>query len=114
MHHGIEALRRGGGFPHSGFSLLAETGLLVRNWNVLARGALVLRAQEIGNLLILGLLHGTFVVLWALPEELLLHIIHPYRHAICLSVTGRRGGGRRGERKREKGGAEGWEDGTLV
>ena len=46
--------------------------LFVRNGEVLASLALVLATDEVGDLLVLGLLHGVLVALLALAQELLL------------------------------------------
>jgi hypothetical protein len=46
--------------------------LFVRNGEVAASVALVLATNEVGDLLVLGLLDGALVVLRALAEELLL------------------------------------------
>ena len=54
-------------------ALLLELGLLVLDGDVRAGGALPLLADEVGDLLVLGLLDGGFVVLGALSHELLLN-----------------------------------------
>ena len=51
------------------------TNLFVRNGEVLASLALVLATDEVGNLLVLGLLDGALVVLLALAEEVLLDVV---------------------------------------
>lgn len=53
-------------------ALLLELGLLVLDGDVGAGGALPLLANEVGDLLVLGLLDGGFVVLGALAHEFLL------------------------------------------
>lgn len=54
-------------------ALLLELGLLVLDGDVRAGGALPLLADEVGDLLVLGLLDGGFVVLRALAHEFLLN-----------------------------------------
>ena len=52
--------------------LLLELGLLVLDGDVGAGGGLPLLADHVGDLLVLGLLNGGFVVLRALTHESLL------------------------------------------
>ena len=52
--------------------LQASAGLLVLDWNFPSGSGLELTAQGVGDGLVLGLLGGGLVVLWALAENLLL------------------------------------------
>lgn len=49
-----------------------EAGWLVLDWHLASGAGLVLAANEVGDLLVLGLLKGRLVVLWALAHNLLL------------------------------------------
>lgn len=53
--------------------LLLELGLLVLDGDIGASGGLPLLADEVGDLLVLGLLNGGFIVLRALTHESLLN-----------------------------------------
>ena len=55
-----------------------EFGWLVLDWHLGAGRALVLATKEVGDLLVLCLLDGGFVVLWALLEDMLLDGVDGY------------------------------------
>lgn len=57
-------------------SVLIKSSRLVLHRHITPRGALVLPANEVADLLVLGLLHGALVVLRALAEEFLLYEIN--------------------------------------
>lgn len=54
---------------------LTKSRLLVLDRDILAGGSLVLASNEVGDLLILGLLNSGLIVLWALTQELLLDVV---------------------------------------
>jgi len=59
----------------SGTEYLTESGLFIFDGKVLSGVALVLAANEVGDLLILGLLNSRFVVLRSLAKSVLLNRI---------------------------------------
>ncbi|PIA90352.1 hypothetical protein CB0940_10972 [Cercospora beticola] len=62
------------GDPHL-IDIPIESSRLILNRHILARRTLVLAANEVGDLLVLGLLDGALVVLRALTHELLLDVV---------------------------------------
>lgn len=60
---------------------LVERGGLVLNWHGGASGRLVLAADEVGDLLVLGLLDGGLIVLLALAQNVLLDVVDAVDHA---------------------------------
>jgi hypothetical protein len=56
-------------------SSIRTTRSFVGDRELLAAGVLVLATNEVGDLLVLGLLNGALVVLLALTEEVLLNIV---------------------------------------
>jgi hypothetical protein len=56
-------------------SSIRTTRSFVRDGELLAADALVLATNEVGDLLVLGLLDGALVVLLALAEEVLLDVV---------------------------------------
>jgi len=63
------------GLAPSADHLISKFGLLILDREVGTRGRLVLVADEVGNLLILGLFHSTLIVLRPLLEDVFLHKI---------------------------------------
>ena len=61
-------------------SLVVTSSRLVRNRELLSRSALILSTDEVGDLLVLGLFDGRFVVLLALTESILLDCIDTYEN----------------------------------
>ena len=51
------------------------TRSFVGDGELLAAGVLVLATNEVGDLLVLGLLHGALVALLALAKEVLLNVV---------------------------------------
>jgi len=77
---------------HTGLvsTLVTRCSLFIRNGEVLASLALVLATDEVRDLLVLGLLDGTLVVLRTLAEELLLDVVDAYsinRSAGCIAYS---------------------------
>ena len=54
---------------------IRTTRSFVRDGELLAAGVLVLATNEVGDLLVLGLLNGALVVLLSLAEEVLLDVV---------------------------------------
>ncbi len=61
-----------------------KRGLLILDWNVAASRTLVLAADEVGNLLVLGLLDSRLIVLSALAEKFLLDEIDAPRDSTIV------------------------------
>ena len=55
--------------------VLAQLRVLILDRNITPRGALVLVANEVGNLLVLGLLDSGLIALITLLEHVLLNVI---------------------------------------
>lgn len=63
---------------------LVKSRILILDGNIAASSTLVLSANEVGNLLILGLLDCRFVVLGSLTEAFLLDVVDCYMIALVM------------------------------